>query len=92
MGRMFDWRESCTGANQDLMKLQQGQLWKKDNDYLRIIHWERLSIEYKLMHGSTNRKGTLHRVSKKEFCRLLKGAELIPNTHAFNEEQVGDAQ
>ena len=59
------------------MKLQQGQLWKKDDDYLRIIHWERLAIEYKLMHGSPDRKGSMHRVTKKEFCRLLKGAELV---------------
>lgn len=41
------------------MKLQQGQLWKKDDDYLRIIHWERLAIEYKLMHGSPDRKSVV---------------------------------
>ena len=74
------------------MKLEQGQLWKKDNDFLRIIHWERLSIEYKLMHGSSDRKGTVHRASKKDFCRLLKGAELMSKSHAFHEGQADDAQ
>jgi len=69
-----------------MIKLQQGQLWKKDDDYLRITQWERMAIEYKLMHGSPDRKGTLHRVSKKEFCRLLKGAELLPNVKETEEE------
>jgi len=74
------------------MKLQQGQLWKKDDDYLRIIHWERLAIEYKLMHGSPDRKGSMHRVSKKEFCRLLKGAELVPNVKTEADEPLEEAE
>ncbi|MEP4078181.1 hypothetical protein [Haloferula sp.] len=59
------------------MKLQQGQLWKKDNEYIRIVHWERFAIEYKSMTELESGEGTLHQLSKKEFCRLLKGAELI---------------
>lgn len=59
------------------MKLEQGQIWKKGEDYLRIVEWERLSIEYKLMKDPATKEGTLHRVTKKEFCRLLKGAELM---------------
>lgn len=74
------------------MKLQQGQLWKKDDDYLRIIHWERLAIEYKLMHGSPDRKGSMHRVSKKEFCRLLKGAELVPNVKEAEDELTEEVE
>lgn len=74
------------------MKLQQGQLWKKDDDYLRIIHWERLAIEYKLMHGSPDRKGSMHRVSKKEFCRLLKGAELVPNVKEAEDELTDEVE
>ncbi len=73
-----------------MMKLQEGQLWKKDDDYLRIVHWERLAIEYKLMHGSPDRKGTLHRISKKEFCRLLKGAELLPNVKEPEDEPLSE--
>lgn len=59
------------------MKLQQGQLWKKGGEYFRIVTWERLSIEYKSMTDTESGEGTLHQVSKKEFCRLIKGAELI---------------
>lgn len=60
------------------MKLEQGQIWKKgDDDYLRIVEWARLSIEYKRMKNPATKEGTLHKVTKKEFCRLLKGAELM---------------
>jgi hypothetical protein len=59
------------------MKLEQGQIWKKGDEYLRIVEWARLSIEYKRMKDPLTKEGTLHKVTKKEFCRLLKGAELV---------------
>lgn len=59
------------------MKLQQGQLWKKDGEYIRIVTWERLAIGYKSMPELETGEGTLHQLSKKEFCRLIKGAELL---------------
>ncbi|MFH0908573.1 MAG: hypothetical protein V1929_07410 [bacterium] len=58
------------------MKLQQDQVWKKGEDYYRIVHLERLKVEYKAMKSFTARDGTHHHVTKKEFCRLLKGATL----------------
>jgi hypothetical protein len=58
------------------MKLQQGQAWKRDADYLRIVKWERLAIEYKRMKDLSSDEGTLHRVTKKEFCRHIRGATL----------------
>lgn len=58
------------------MHLEQGQVWKKDAEYFRIVTWERLSIEYKAMKDLESKEGTLHQVTKKEFCRLLKGAVL----------------
>jgi hypothetical protein len=58
------------------MKLQQGQLWKKGGHYFRIVRWERLRVEYKAMASPDASEGTLHLVSKKEFCRLIKGATL----------------
>ena len=58
------------------MHLEQGQIWKKGNEYFRIVTWERLAIEYKAMNDPDSKEGTLHQVSKKEFCRLLKGAVL----------------
>jgi hypothetical protein len=58
------------------MKLQQGQIWKREADYLRIVEWARLAIEYKQIKDLTSNEGTLHQVTKKEFCRLIKGATL----------------
>ncbi len=59
------------------MKLQQGQVWKSGAEYVRIVHLERLEVGYK---SATNLKftgGTHQLTSKKDFCRLLKGATLI---------------
>ncbi len=58
------------------MKLEQGQIWKQGDDFLRIVEWERMSIEYKSMKDPAAKEGTRHRVTKKEFCRLIKGAVL----------------
>jgi hypothetical protein len=60
------------------MKLCQGQTWKLDEQqYIRIAHLERLAVEYKLMHDLLVKEGTRHRVTKKEFCRLIKNARLL---------------
>lgn len=59
------------------MKLEQGQIWRKGDDHYRIVTWARMSIEYKHLKDAVSREGTLHTVTKKEFCRLLKGAELV---------------
>ena len=59
------------------MRLQQGQLWITRDACLRIVRWERLRIVYKRLATPDTGDGTLHDVSKKEFCRLIKNAELI---------------
>jgi hypothetical protein len=59
------------------MRLQQGQIWKKGDEYLRIVHLERLEVKYKSMHDLETREGTHHHVSKKDFCRLIKDAALV---------------
>ena len=59
------------------MKLEQGQIWQRGEDYYRIVEWARLSIEYKAMKDPVSKLGTLHKVTKKEFCKLLKGAVLL---------------
>jgi hypothetical protein len=59
------------------MKLRQGQVWKCGAEYVRIVHLERLEVGYK---SATNLKfadGTHQHTSKKDFCRLLKGATLL---------------
>ncbi|MFD2255107.1 hypothetical protein ACFSSA_00325 [Luteolibacter algae] len=60
-----------------MIKLEQGQLWKQGEKYFRIVIWERLAIQYKETASPDAAEGTLHAVSKKEFCRLIKGAELV---------------
>lgn len=59
------------------MKLTQGHVWKCGNTYVRIVHIERLTVDYKAMASLDSKTGTHHQVSKKEFCRMLKGASLI---------------
>jgi hypothetical protein len=67
------------------MKLQQGQLWKTTDTILRLVKLERLAVEYKAIPaagpGVEPGEGTHHRVTKKEFCRLIKGATMtLPTT------------
>ena len=64
------------------MKLEQGQIWKQGEVYYRIVEWARMHIKYKLMKDPATKEGTFHQLSKKEFCRLLKGAVLIPPTQS----------
>ena len=59
------------------MILQQGQVWKQGDKYLRIVRLERLQVEYKSLKDLPAKDGTHYRVTKKEFCRLLKGATQI---------------
>ncbi len=59
------------------MRLRQNQLWKQGDRYFRIVTLERLRVEYKELRDPASRDGTHHHVTKKEFCRLLKGAELV---------------
>jgi hypothetical protein len=59
------------------MKLCQGQTWKQGQQYLRIVRLERLEVEYKSMTSLTTKEGAIQATSKKDFCRLLKGAHLL---------------
>jgi hypothetical protein len=59
------------------MKLCQGQTWKQGPQYIRVVRLERLEVEYKSMTSLTTKEGTRHVTSKKDFCRLLKGAHLL---------------
>lgn len=59
------------------MRLQQNQVWKQGGLYLRIVVLERLRVEYKEMRDLSSREGKHRQATKKEFCRLLKGAVLV---------------
>jgi hypothetical protein len=59
------------------MKLCQGQVWKRGAEYIRIVRLERLEVEYKSMNSLAGKTGTKIITSKKDFCRLLKGAHQL---------------
>lgn len=58
------------------MRLEQGQIWQQGDISLRIVHLERLKVEYKALTNLETNEGTHHKATKKEFCRLIKGAIL----------------
>jgi hypothetical protein len=70
------------------MKLQQGQIWKLNDDYIRIVHLERLMVGYKIMKDLQTKHGQHHEVTKKEFCRLIKKASLLPPEEARKALQL----
>jgi hypothetical protein len=59
------------------VKLCQAQIWKKDGQYIRIVRLERLEVEYKSQTSLADKSGEKIVTSKKDFCRLLKGAHLL---------------
>jgi hypothetical protein len=64
------------------MKLQQGQVWKAGDEYLRIVELHRLEVKYKAIKDLVMREGTHHHVTKKQFCRLIKNATLVEGEKA----------
>ncbi len=59
------------------MKLHQNQLWRQGGDLYRIVTLERLSVGYKKIDEAHAEGGTHHVATKKEFCRLIKGAVAV---------------
>jgi hypothetical protein len=76
-GTDFFQKISALIRNKSSMKLCQGQVWKQGKEYIRIVRLERLEVEYKSLPNLGNKEGTKHVTSKKDFCRLLKGAHLL---------------
>ena len=64
------------------LRLQQGQVWQLGEDYIRITRLERLAVEYKLTRTHVARGGQTRNATKKEFCRLIKAAVLLPSLAA----------
>jgi len=59
------------------IRLQQNQVWRKGDRFFRIVHLERLSVDYKEMKDPATKEGVHLHATKKEFCRMLRGAELV---------------
>jgi hypothetical protein len=69
------------------MKLQQNQIWHKGSEYYRIVQLDRLEVQYKTMTDPLSGRGPHEQVTKKEFCRLLKGAVLVEAEVARQAQQ-----
>jgi hypothetical protein len=59
------------------MKLRQAQVWKCGDHYLRIVQVQRLEVGYKSVANLSRGEGPHLKVTKKEFCRLIKTATLL---------------
>ena len=59
------------------MKLAQNQVWQQGEVFYRIVHLERLEVQYKFVTNLLTGEGRHCHVSKKEFCRSIKGAKLL---------------
>ncbi len=71
------------------MRLQQGQVWKCGDEYVRIVHLERTEVGYKSGADLKMTDGKHQHTSKKDFCRLLKGATLLaPNPPAETSDKL----
>ena len=69
------------------LKLQQGQVWKHGNEFIRIVHLERLEVAYKVLKNLRTGEGEHRHTSKKDFCRLLKECRLLaPRAESLPEE------
>ena len=66
------------------IKLQQSQVWKQGEIFFRIVRVERLEVDFKEMSSPKSKKGTHLHVSKKEFCRLIKGATLLTEAEVLS--------
>lgn len=85
---MAHWRG---GPDNGSMKLQQNQIWQKGSEYFRIVQLERLEVQYKTLTDPLSGRGPHERVTKKEFCRLLKGAVLV-EAEALGSQQQAQQQ
>ncbi|MGK0186622.1 MAG: hypothetical protein ACI9R3_002405 [Verrucomicrobiales bacterium] len=61
------------------MKLYQNQLWKQGSDHYRIVHLQRMAVDYKKIDPDHPEGGAHLRATKKEFCRLIRGAKEVNN-------------
>jgi hypothetical protein len=60
------------------MRLQQNQTWKQGEQYIRIVKLERKAVEYTILKDILDFGASHAFATKKDFCRLLKGATLMP--------------
>ena len=60
------------------MRIYQDEVYQKGAKFIRIVRLDRYEVEFKTMNGDPKGEGSLAVLAKKEFCRLLKGMNLVP--------------
>lgn len=68
--------------NRMTLKLRQGQVWKRGDEFIRIVRLERTGVGFKTFKDLKTGEGEHHRAGKKDFCRRLKSATLLAPTVA----------
>ena len=66
------------------IKLRQSQVWKQGEIFFRVVRVERLAVDFKEISSPNSKKGVHHHVTKKEFCRLIKGATLLTEAEVLS--------
>ena len=74
------------------MKLEQGQVWRVGEEFLRVVELHRLEVKYKAMRDLSTREGTHHHVTKKQFCRLIKSGRLLEREQAAEASETADQE
>ena len=59
------------------MRIFQDQLYRKGERFVRLLRVERHEVEFKTTQGDPKGDVEIQTLSKKEFCRLLKGMTLV---------------
>ncbi len=59
------------------MRLFQDQIYQKGDRFIRIVRLDRYEVEFKATIGDPKAEGMISTLSKKEFCRSLKGMTLV---------------
>jgi hypothetical protein len=59
------------------MRIYQDEVYQKGTKFIRIVRLDRYEVEFKTMTGDPKGEGSLAVLSKKEFCRTLKGMTLV---------------
>lgn len=59
------------------MRLYQDDIFQKGEKYIRIVRIDRYEVEFKTTTAGPKGDGETAVLPKKEFCRLIRGMELV---------------
>ena len=59
------------------MRIFQDQLYQKGEQFVRLMRVERHEVEFKTTQGDPKGDGETQILPKKDFCRLIRGMNLV---------------